>query len=397
MRPGTPGFVAARLVEAREARNLNRQLALANLIGKPSSSVSRWETGEATPEPEALDALARALNVRRSYFLRPMIDHGSGAFFLRARKAVEPAVQARERARLRWAQDISLVLQHYYDFPEFNVPDFLDGKSYKALTEDDLEAIALELRHHWKLGTGPITSMISVLEQNGFVVVYDLADSGRLDGVCNWSNADNRPYVLIARDKETFFRSQMDAAHEMAHAILHRELSQSEFEDDFDRIETQAFRLASAFLMPSTSFPLEAKYPTLAGFLALKERWRCSAKAMIKRCSDLNIIDSATSTQLYKHYSFKGWNRGEPMDREWPRDNPKLLARAIRDLVESGLRSKSELLETEFIVPASDVENLVALPGGWFNAAGDVVPFNIARRKSNAGVGQVISFPEKQR
>ncbi|QIB32680.1 helix-turn-helix domain-containing protein [Ancylobacter pratisalsi] len=380
MRPGTPGFIARRLVEAREARSLNRQLALGNLIGKPSSTISRWETGEVTPEPEALDALARALNVRRSYFLRPMPDHGGGAFFLRARKSVEPAVQARERARLRWAQDISLVLQHYYEFPTYDVPDFLRGRSYASLDNEDIEAIAIDLRTHWNLGTGPITSMISVLEMHGFVVVYDVADSGRLDGVCNWSESDQRPYVLLARDKESFFRSQMDAAHEMAHAILHRHLTQEQFEQDFDRIESQAFRLASAFLMPATSFAVEVRHPTLAGLLALKERWRCSVKAMIMRCNDLDLIDKASATQLYKHYSFKGWNRGEPLDRDWPRDKPKLMARAIIDLVEDGIRSRQDLLETEFVISARDIEDLASLPNHWFDSAGNVISLPLSRK-----------------
>lgn len=397
MRPGTPGFVAARLVEAREARSLNRQLALGNLIGKTSSTISRWETGEVTPEPDSLDALARALNVRRSYFLRPIPDHGMGAFFLRARKAVEPAVQARERARLRWAQEISGVLQHYFDFPKFDVPDFLSGRSYTSFSDEDLEAIALDLRAHWSLGTGPITSMISVLEQRGFVVVYDVADSARLDGVCNWSEVDHRPYVLLARDKESFFRSQMDAAHEMAHAILHRGLSQEQFEQDFDLIEKQAFRLASAFLMPSTSFPVEVKHLTLSGLLALKERWRCSIKAMIMRCGDLDLIDKAAATQLYKHYSFKGWSRGEPLDREWPRDKPKLLARAIRELVESGTRSKQDLLETEFVIPARDVEDLTSLPVGWFDASGSVVPLQLSRKTLPDMGGEVVPFQPRRR
>jgi Zn-dependent peptidase ImmA (M78 family) len=142
---------------------------------------------------------------------------------------------------------------------------------------DDLERIASDLRSHWKVGDGPVTSMIALLEAKGFVVARDIAGSVRLDGLCNWSEVDQRPYVLLAKDKQSFFRSQMDAAHEMAHAVLHRRLSQEDFEKDFKLIEEQAFRLASAFLMPSTTFALETKHKTLSGFIALKERWRVAA------------------------------------------------------------------------------------------------------------------------
>ena len=65
MRNGTPGFQSERLVEGRDSRGLT-QVALADLINRTSSSISRWEAGNQSPEPEALDTLARALNRNRS-------------------------------------------------------------------------------------------------------------------------------------------------------------------------------------------------------------------------------------------------------------------------------------------------------------------------------------------
>jgi Zn-dependent peptidase ImmA (M78 family) len=393
MRSGTPGFIPERLVQAREARAIGTQVGLANLIGKPQASVSRWESGEATPEPDALDIVAERLNVRRSFFMRPLPAHGEGAFFFRAQRNVERPLQARERARVRWVQDISLTLQHYFGFPKFDVPDLLEGESYSLLRAGDLERIASDLRRHWKMGDGPVTSMIASLETKGFVVARDIAGSARLDGLCNWSEVDERPYVLLAKDKLSFFRSQMDAAHEMAHAILHRHLSQDEFERNFKLIEEQAFRLASAFLMPSTTFALEAKHKTLSGFIALKERWRVSVKAMIKRCSDLDLLDSDESTQLYKYYSARGWNKGEPMDDRFPSDQPRLLAKAISTLVEERTRTKEDLLSNEFAISSTDLEELCALDPNWFNIRkADIVHLEVRPRASQAG-GTVIKFP----
>ncbi len=395
MRPGTPGFVPERLVEAREARGIPTQLALASLIEKPRSTISRWENGEATPEPEALDVLARQLNVRRSYFLRPVPAHGSGAYFYRARKSVEKIVQAAERARLNWAADISIVMQHYYEFPTFNLPHDIADINYNTLRNEDIEAIAEDLRAFWQLGDGPISSVISVLESRGFIVARDEVGSARLDGVCHWSEADGRPYILLATDKQSFFRTQMDAAHEMAHAILHRRVTQQGFERDFDLIEEQAFRLASAFLMPAKTFPLEAKYPTLSGLLSIKERWRTSVKAMIKRCHDLKLITDAGATQLYKHYSAKGWSKAEPLDKTYPHDSPQLLGNAIKELVQSGDRSKQDLLEVEFIIPARDIEQLANLPSGWFGAKGEIVNFPLVRRPSTGQGAEVIDLFSK--
>jgi Zn-dependent peptidase ImmA (M78 family) len=116
----------------------------------------------------------------------------------------------------------------------------------------------------------------------------------------------------------------------MAHGILHRNVTEENLRGDLKAIETQAFRLASAFLMPSTSYPLEVKAPSLASFLALKSRWRVSIKAQIKRTSDFDAIDGDYATHLYKLYSAKSWSREEPLDRgHWELQQPSLLSEAM--------------------------------------------------------------------
>jgi len=93
-------------------------------------------------------------------------------------------------------------------------------------------------------------------------------------------------------------RRQMDAAHEMAHAVLHRNVSEDGLRKDLKAIESQAFRLASAFLLPSTTYPHEVRHPSLATLLSLKERWRVSIKAQIKRLVDLDIIPPEHATDV---------------------------------------------------------------------------------------------------
>ena len=73
----------------------------------------------------------------------------------------------------------------------------------------------------------------------------------------------------------------------MAHALLHRAVTADELKRDLKLIESQAFRLASAFLLPSTTYPIELQTPSLAAMVTAKERWRVSIKARFKRLSDL--------------------------------------------------------------------------------------------------------------
>jgi Zn-dependent peptidase ImmA (M78 family) len=368
MKQGTPGFIKGRLREAREARGIGKQVQLADLINCNSSAISRWEdeSATATPEPATLKKLAEVLNVRVSYFLRPQFDQGGHVVFFRSYAAALKRERARKRARLRWLQEISVVLQHYFDFPKVDIPARSASGQWIDLTTNAIEQIAEELRRHWKLGDGPVANVVQLLERVGFVVGIDRVESNKLDGAFNWSPVDNRPYILLAADKNSFLRSQMDAAHEMAHAILHHSVSAAEEERHHDLLEEQAFRLASAFLLPASSFPLEVTVPNLSALLALSERWKVSVKAMIKRLQDLEIISGMEATQLYKIYSAKGWNKGEPYDRPL-RDRPALLGDSIKMLVESGKRTKADLLANEFVFSSKDVERLSGLPEGWFD------------------------------
>jgi Zn-dependent peptidase ImmA (M78 family) len=221
--------------------------------------------------------------------------------------------------------------------------------------------------------------------------------TAKLDGLCSWSD-DGRPHVLLASDKASFPRRQMDAAHEMAHAVLHRNVSDDELRTNLKEIERQAFRLASAFLLPSDTYPIEVKAASLATFLVLKERWRVSIKAQIKRFVDLELLDVEASQQLYKLYSAKGWTREEPMDRQWPLQTPSVLSQALHLIVDSGTRRKADLLATEFTMMPGDIENLCNLPPGWLSRDSA----EVVRLKEVPGVngerrnkeGTVVPFPK---
>ncbi len=393
MREGTARFIATRIREARDARGIPTLTSLASLVGVDTSAASRWEAGTTVPSAEKVLEIARALNVRPSYFFRPHFDHGDAPVFLRSLASARKRDLARQRARLRWLQEVSQVVQHYVNLPPVNLPASVASIDYRQLRDEDIEGIASDLRAHWRLGNQPIGDVVEVVERAGFVVGRDEMGTTALDGLCNWSVIDGRPYLLLAEDKMSFFRRQMDAAHEMAHAVLHRHVNDSQLRQDFELIETQAFRLASAFLMPADSFALAARSPTLGGLLILKDRWRVSVKAMIRRCRDLDLIVKDEAVQLYKYYSAKGWNREEPMDRTVPVSQPRLLAKALTMLVDTRTRSKADLLANDFTIPGRDVATLVGLDPDWFET-GELVQLVRAEPRQPAGshsAGKVVA------
>jgi Zn-dependent peptidase ImmA (M78 family)/transcriptional regulator with XRE-family HTH domain len=399
MRVGTPGFLPERLIEARGARRIASKIALARRLGVSASTVTRWEDGSSSPDSDALTALTNALQVRREFFLRPIYESARPMFHRSLASTLVRDIEY-QHAQMRWLQEISAILQHYVDFPVLDIPDVLGGASYKQLREDDIERIALDLRRHWKLGEGPCTDVVALLERVGVIVSTIEMGTSKLDGLCSWSLAEDRPHILLATDKMSFVRRQMDAAHEMGHAILHRSVTKDELEENLKFIENQAFRLASAFLLPSTTYPHEVTRPSLAALLSLKERWRVSIKAQIKRLSDLEIIPDDHKVDLYKLYSAKGWNREEPLDREWPITEPRLVKDSLNLIVSSGVRTKNDLLAVEFTMSPGDIEKLANLPQGWFlEMPGEVVQLkqNLERTISDSAIsGIVVPFPTKQ-
>jgi Zn-dependent peptidase ImmA (M78 family)/DNA-binding XRE family transcriptional regulator len=398
MRVGTPGFVPKRLIEARAARRILSKKALATLLSVNPSTVTRWEDGTSSPDAEALADLAAHLHVRREFFLRPVAISDRPLFYRSLSSTLAKDLNYQE-SQMRWLQEISSIIEHYVDLPEVDIPDVLRGSSHKQLRDEDIEQIASDLRERWEIGEGPCIDMMPLLERVGCIVGSIEMGTSKLDGLCSWTQGSNRPYILLSTDKMSFPRRQMDAAHELGHAVLHRNVSKEELKRDIKEIERQAFRFASAFLLPATTYSYEAKSASLASLLTLKERWRVSVKAQIRRLTDLDLIPVEHATSLYKLYSAKGWNREEPLDRNWTISEPTLLANALQLIVDSGVRSKSDLLSVEFTMKAGDIENLSALPLGWFSKNAEVVPIKLRERSvDNATIASsnVLHFPVRR-
>jgi Zn-dependent peptidase ImmA (M78 family)/transcriptional regulator with XRE-family HTH domain len=369
-------FVKERLVEARAARGIT-QADVAESVGKPPGTISKWERGGQAPEPESLERVARALSIPSGYFLKRMPEHGKNAIFFRSFASATVPVRAKERAKMRWLQHISLVLQDTLEFPTVNLPKFVEPDAYLKLKEYDLERIAESVRKHWSLGESPITNMVLVAENAGVVIGIDEVGNTLIDGQANWSACDTRPYILLARDKYTAFRRQMDVAHEMSHLILHYAIDEGELERNFDLIEHQAKYLACALLLPHRSFAAEIFSLSLDGFLNLKKRWKVSVGAMIKRARDLDILSDAAEKRLWKYRATRGWHRREPYDlpTETPVDEPRLLRRSVELIVDKKVRTKADLLHSDICLGAADVQMLASLPANYFLESASVVAF----------------------
>lgn len=400
MRAGVSGFQADRLIQARLSRGLT-QTALAVMVGRSSSTVSKWEKGEQSPETEALESLAARLSMPSSWFLKPVPAYGDSVCFFRSNASVTKEAQSISLIRLKWLNEVSLSLQKWIDWPEVDVPT-LNNSDHKTISDAEIEEAAAMCRQRWGLGFGPISDMLLVLENAGVICVREELGFAKMDGASKWFDTDGRPYVFLAADKANGVRSRFDAAHELGHLVLHRNVSDVEFAKRYPEIERQAHLFAGAFLLPAESFSSEISNPSLDTFLALKLRWRVSIGAMIMRCKGLGIFDDEYATRLWKNYSARGWRRGEPRDEEVAFEEIRLIPRAIRLLLDEANLDRAALnLALGF--SASDCESLCSLPQGFLSEKNAISQFRSARLKPPLGgeemrsiANNVVSFTPRR-
>lgn len=380
MRQGVSEFQGARLTQAREGRGMT-QTMLATLIGRSSTAISRWEKGDQFPEQEALESLSNKLTMPISWFLKPLPEYGNQPYFFRSRAATTRWARAIAKTRLELTHETCLALQEYVDLPSVNVP-CLGSTDYLKIRDDDIERLATELRKHWNMGLGPISDLSLALENAGIVISREPLENPSMDGVSKWFDADQRPCIFLNNDKHNYFRQRFDLAHELGHLILHRHLTEIEFNSRYAEIEHQANFFASAFLLPAETFSMEIGAPSLSNYLALKSRWKTSSAAMISRSKHLGIISEEYATRLWKNYSARGWRKGEPGDDQTELEQLRLLSRAVRLLIDEGGFAVGQLI-SEIGLFEADLETLADLPQGFLSRR-DAKVLSLKLKSNNA-------------
>jgi len=257
------------------ARQRRRKLVqeLAALVGVNPRSVTAWEKGDKTPSDANIAALASALNYPKEYFYGDPPPALTEATFrslakMSARQRLAAEAAGKDAVRL------DLLIGKNFTRPDPNLPD---------LREIDPEMAAEALRKTWGLTNGPLPNLVHTMEKNGVRVYSIVHDDVEVDAFSGWS--ENTPYVFL-NTKKTAERSRMDAAHELAHLVLHHHsLGKSKKQED----EAKAF--AGAFLMPADTF--KASLPRrllLSEIIEAKFSWGVSAVAYAYRLHELNVI-----------------------------------------------------------------------------------------------------------
>ena len=340
-------FDPERLALARELRGLSKT-ELAELVEKSASAISQFESGRVRPDPQTVSRLALALGLPVAFF-KKTTDSASfiplDSCHWRSLRSASQRDRRRLLAAAKLLCDLVSILDEEVDFPQERVSIV----SRAAKTPDEIEQCANEVRKAWGLSLGPLPNITNLLERQGILVLRIFESCREVDAFSLWHA--HRPCVFLVMEKGSTSRARFDAAHELGHLVMHADVAPGN--PDYER---QANRFAGAFLFPRESFlaewPRWLNWPHLE---QLKQRWKMSYAAMLKRAFDLGCLSEASYRRAFVYLNKTGLRQRETF--EPPDESPGMIAATLKLLAEDW---PMERIAGELSISAGDLRALVA-------------------------------------
>lgn len=331
-------FNRSRLVLARKRRGFSK-IRLAELLGVEPRTLKHYEAGSREPPEPAVARLAEVLGVPVAFFGGPDVEElREETASFRALSKMSSSQRNRALASGTLATELAAWVAERFNLPSPDLPE-LDGL--------EPEAAAEALRARWHLGEGPIGNLIHLLEAHG-VWVFSLGSevAREVDAFSLWKAAT--PYMFLNTLK-TGERSRFDAAHELAHLVLHRHGSPG------GRLaETEANRFASAFLMPRQSILARRPWPpTLDALIEQKKYWSVSLMAYAYRCHQVGVLSDWHYHDVCVRLAPRRAEEPDPIRRE----TSQLLSKVFAALREDGVHRAD--LACDLRLTVADLEELV--------------------------------------
>lgn len=334
------GINPRRLTLARKRRGLT-MTRLAERLGVEVRTVSAWEHSEFDPGEERVKQIGKALSFPATFFYGDDLEQPSAdSASFRALTKMTAAQRDIALSSGAIAFTLSKWINDSFELPEIDLPDF--GRGF------DAEGAADSLRHYWGLGEYPVKNMVHLLESKG-VRVFSLAiDAAEVDAFSVWH--DSQPFVFLNTNKSTE-HSRYDAAHELAHLLMHRHGAPQ------GRVaEHEANSFAAAFLMPRRSILANApKLPTVEHLVKAKKFWGVSVAALAYRLSSLRVVTEWHYRALCIEIAKRGYRKREPESAQ--RETSQVLSKVFAALRKEGISKAT--LAADLDLQEEEVESLI--------------------------------------
>lgn len=332
-------FIPSRLTDARIEMGLT-QTELAEKCDNCSRiTISNLEHGFSEPKDFTLQSINKVLQKSISYYYTPESTDIIGESPIIFRSFNSKTVLQRNQTMIIKKKIASIV---QYIFSQLKaLPINIDEKLFIEdpldLEDNKIEDLALKLRHYWQLNNNPINNLAVIVENNG-IICSSISLPSRIDAFnFNFSLKHNmqKCIVIVYKKDSSYFRQRFDIAHELGHILLHSFLDENEIQINHKKLENQANKFASAFLMPSNEFKYSIHNLNFPSLIEAKKLWGASLGAIIYRLKDLKLISERQYRNLNIEISRKKWRTIEPLDKETQKEKPYLIGEAFKFLFKS--------------------------------------------------------------
>lgn len=310
------------LTLAREARGFTQGELVEKIPNLSQGNYSRMEKGLLGVPEETLIKLSSVLEFPQSFFYKKGTAVNNVEYFYRKRVSTPKKELNKLEANFDlirlWFEDLlSEVEIGDFKFPELKV----EGNNTP-------EVVARKVKAAVGVPAGPIIYLISTLEKNGIIVHFLQNAPEKFDGTTIISKSGQK--IIVVNSDIPNDRKRFTIAHELGHCIMHIPFSSDL--DPYSDIELEANQFASEFLMPAIEIKhdlINLKYKNLAD---LKNYWRVSKVALIKRAHTLGLINQSRYTTFMIEISRAGERKVENQDIDL--DEPRILQLILNAMIE---------------------------------------------------------------
>ena len=325
-------------------KNNMTKKALAEAVGVSSMAITNYENDSRQPNMDIIKKLAKALNVRVTDFLA---NTGNELSFYHGKFRKGSKFGSKTQEYIREA-----VEEYFGRF--FQVVSFLGGVKIlqpappmkKLAWTNDPEEAARKLREYLEIpATGPVSSLVEILENKGILVLFIDVNNDFFSGMNGTVN--NIPYIVINRNMSPA-RIRSTIVHEVSHFAFEWPEDLTDKEE-----ENTATAISGAFLFPKEDAVRELGYKrssiSKAMTMTCKE-YGISLFMLVKRARLCNIINDSVEKVFYINASKAGWRKSEP---DWgiPKEEPTLFEQLVYRAVsenEISVQKGAELLKSSY-------------------------------------------------
>lgn len=319
---------------AREASGLT-QAELATSIGIEQGYLSKIENGlSIEPSPEIIKKIAYVLEYPESFFYQEWTPIRVEGHY--RRKLSLPVKDLKEcKAKMTFAERHLTILCQSIELPAPNYP------TWNIEVDGSPTLCGRFLRELWKIPKGRVLNPISILEDNGFVIIE--LDLGEVDGFSTLS--DNNTPIIFLNKNMPGDRYRLTAMHEAIHFVLHHGQKICEERE----IEKEAYEGAVEFLVPFSDVEDQLRKLSLPKLADLKQYWGVSMQSLIVRAFRTELISKHQYQYLFKQMNALNYRKKEPI--EIPKEKPTLFHEILSTHITDLGYSKEELAELLQMMP----------------------------------------------